>query len=226
MEVAVGLVLHFSADDYRMVLQVARHLQVERDVGERCLESDARWHVDVEHKLLQALLNTFVIKIIVTDEWCQIGVETRECLCAGGFALHCVEEVDNLSQSRAQVLCRAALNLARNTREASHKKVFQIPTNAVNAQESQIVNMDVSRLVSLFNLFRINTFQPVLRTDDGCNMLIQTLQRVRRVGALFYPPVIQVDILVDNIHIRQQLLGVAHTLVLLAIDDVSLCSVE
>src|SRR3989338_994027 len=68
LELAVSFFLFFAAYKNFLVFKVRRGRQVERDVGERRLESDARRHVHVEDKLLQRLLYFFVGELVVADK--------------------------------------------------------------------------------------------------------------------------------------------------------------
>ena len=75
LEVSVGLVHVFPADDNGLLSQRPGHLDVKGQVGKGALEAHTGRHVDVEHELLQALFDLVEGHVIVMDEGGAVGVE-------------------------------------------------------------------------------------------------------------------------------------------------------
>ena len=82
------------------------------------MKTHASWHVHVEEKLLQTLLHFFLAQMVIADERCQISVKVAERLRASRFALKRIEEVNYLTQRRAEVLGGLTFNLAWNAAES------------------------------------------------------------------------------------------------------------
>ena len=80
-------------------------------------------------------------EVVVADEGREERVEVREGLGAGGLALEGVEEVDDLAEGRAEVLCGGAFGLAGGAGEADGEEVLEVPADAVDAEEAEVVNV-------------------------------------------------------------------------------------
>ena len=136
-------------------------LQVERDVGKGSLESDPCWYVHIENKLLKRLTDLFVRKIVVANERGEVGVEIGKGLRAGRFALERVEEVDDLSQRRAKMFGRPALRFTVNAAKTGTQKVAKIPTNTINRELAQVVQMKVSIDMGFSHFLSVDSIEPI-----------------------------------------------------------------
>lgn len=76
--------------------------------------------------------------------------------------------------------------------------------------------------VSLGDAVRVEAVQPVLCRYHRRDVLVQPLQRVTRIGALLNAPVVQREIVVYHIEVREELFRGAQLLVLFAVKQVGL----
>ncbi len=178
----------------------------------------------LKKELLQALAYLFVVEGVVADKRGEQCVKIREGLGAGCLALHGVEEVDDLAECRTEVTGRLAGCISGYAGEAATKEIFKIPAYAVDAEKAEIVDVHRSGCMRLVDLRWIDAVQPVLRADNGGDVLVQPLQRPAGVGTLFHPPVFKIEVLVDKVDIAEYLLCVTESAVLMAVDDVALAA--
>ena len=189
LKFAVAFLLHFASANHRRAEQGLRHDNIERNVGERRLETYASRNVKVEYELLQGLLDLVISQAVVADKRREQGIEGRECLRPRRLALQGVEKVDYLSQGAAEVPRRRARHFARDTAEAAHKKVHEVPPDAVYGQRLQVVHVEVSSLMRPAHLFGINGLQPVALADVGSDVIVESLQREGHIAVFLDLPV-------------------------------------
>ena len=208
------------------VLQEIRYHEVHGDIRERSLETHPRRHVQIEEELLQTLLHLRIVEVVVTYIRRKESIEVRESLRSGSFALHGIEEIHDLSEGGTQMAGGCALRLTFHPLEAYQKQVAQVPAHAVNTQKAEVVNVQRTGTMGLGYLFRIEFAEPVLRSDARRYVLVEPLERIGGVGALLHPPVVQSEIIVDDVEVREQLLALSDFLVLLAVEHIGLEQVE
>ena len=68
---------------------------------------------------------------------------------------------ESLSQDASQVARRLALDLTGDTFEPLEEQIIQIPTNAINGKEAQIMDVKFTCEVGPANLRRIYLVEPV-----------------------------------------------------------------
>ena len=117
LKLAIRLFLWLAADDHRLVFEVRGWREVERDIREWRLETDARRDVHIKDELLHVLPHLFVGKMVVTDEWRNRGIEVRERNGARGFALEGIDEIYDLPERGLKMLRRCGLDFVRNAAE-------------------------------------------------------------------------------------------------------------
>ncbi len=146
------------------------------------------------------LLHLFVGEFVFPNKRREERVEVGECLCAGNFALECVDKVHHLSQDGSQVLGGLARDFAGDAGEALSQEVFEIPPTAVGGNELEIVNVQIARLVSVAHFFGVDRVHPVLRADGTGDIVIESLKGIRHIGIFLDEPVEVADIFVDEVH--------------------------
>ncbi len=221
LELTVGLVHQLAADDRGLVRQRGGRVKIHRQVGERGLESHAGRDVHVEDEFLKGLLYLFIREVVVMDEGGQKGVETGERLRAGRLTLKGIEEVDDLAERGPEVFRGIALRLAGNALKAVHQQVLEVPAHAVDAQQTQVMQMDRARIVGGTDLIRVDLVEPVGLADLAGDEVVEPLEGVRHVRILVHAPVGPRQIAVDQVH-AGFLDHVADTRVLVTVDDVGL----
>jgi len=127
-----------------MVLERAGYVKIHGDVGERRLEAYPGRDVDVENEFLDRLFDFAVAEFVIADEGCQQRVEIGQRLGAGRFPLEGVEKIDDLTQRRTQVIGRGAFHLALDPLEPVAQQIGKVPANAVDRQQTEVVNVDVA----------------------------------------------------------------------------------
>ena len=190
LEFAVGLVLDFAADDNGLVRKSAGNPDVESEVGEGALEPDSRRHVDVEHELLQALTDLVVGHIVIVDERCAVSVDGTPGLCARSLALRGERGVDQLTEEGTEVFCGTGLDLAHNAAETVGKQLTDIPARAVRPEESEVVQMNVTRFVGFSDLFGVNFVQPVFLGEVLADIVVESVDALLHIGVLLDAPVL------------------------------------
>ena len=123
LKILVGFFLRFSADNHVLICVILGNRQIQRDIGKRCLETDACRHVNIENKFLKRLLDFLDTQAVVTDKGCKQSIEIGESLSAGRFALKRVKEIDHLPQSAPQMLGGLAFHLAGYAAEPLHQHI-------------------------------------------------------------------------------------------------------
>ena len=219
LELAVRLLEPLAADDHRLAPQRLRHVEVERDVGERRLEADARRHVEVEDELLQRLPHLLVAEAVAADERREVGVHAGEGLRPRGLALQRVEEVRDLPEGGAEVARRPALRLAGRPLEPLRQQVAEVPADAVDGEQVEVVDVQVAVEVRAADLRRIEPLEPVGRADVAGDVVVQPLQAEPHVRVFGDLPVAAVEVAVHERDARRVGDG-AQRAVLLAVDDV------
>ena len=121
LEIPVHLFFDFTPVHDMFVFQEIGYDEIHRDIGKRCLESYTGGYVQVEQEFLQALFHLFVVQLVKAYVGGEERVEVRKSLCPSGLALHGIEEIHDLSESRAKVLCRAALRFPLHSPESDGK---------------------------------------------------------------------------------------------------------
>ncbi|OPZ53141.1 MAG: hypothetical protein BWY90_00785 [Deltaproteobacteria bacterium ADurb.BinA014] len=165
-----------TADNHTLVGVVFRNGYIQSHVGKRRLKADSGRYVDIKNKFLQRLFNFWKSQTIIADERRQKSIEIGKCLRAGCFSLQRVKEINHLSKSAAQMLCRFAFHLAGNTTKALQKQVVKIPPHTINGKQTQIMNMKITVIVCFLYFRRINLIQPVNLAHFRRNIIVQPLQ--------------------------------------------------
>ncbi len=60
------------------------------------------------------------------------------------------------------MLGRGTFHFSLHTFEALHEQVFEIPANAIDGKQTQVMNMEISAPVSISNPGWVDAVQPVL----------------------------------------------------------------
>ena len=176
LEFLVGFLPDLAPDDHVLVGIIFRHGDIERDIGERRLEPDPGRDIDIENEFLEGLLDLLEAQTVVLDKGGEQGVEIGEGLRTGGFSLQGVKEIDDLAQGAAEVLGRQALDLAGGAAEAFPQEVLEIPADAIDRQETQVMDMEIPFGVRLLDLGGIDFIEPVNLAHLGRDIIVQALQ--------------------------------------------------
>ena len=118
LKIAVASILRFAADDHGLIFVAIRRIKIHGDIGKGSLEAYARGDIDIEDKLLQGLLDLVVTQLVIMNEGGQQRVKAGKSLRACRFALQGIEEIDDLSQSTAEMFGGRALHLAFRAAES------------------------------------------------------------------------------------------------------------
>ena len=204
LAVTVGEIQLFAAYDRGQVGQILGYGPVQGDIGEGRLGAPAAGGIDAVNKGLYALFDFLLGQIVDLDKRRQIGVEGRECLRAGPFVLHDAQEVDHLVAEGGQMLGRRGCDLARYAAEAFLDQLLQAPARAVAGQHGQIMKMDGGAAVSPGDLLVIDLAQPVVGRDGAGIGQDQSAHRIGDGGVLLDPPVIDLQIIIDQFLIVEQ----------------------
>jgi len=110
-------------------------------------------------------------------------------------------------------------NLVFNASETLAQQIHQIPTNTVNTQQIEVVNMQITLFMRPTDFRRIDLIQPVGLGNFRRNVIIQTLQTIAHVGIFFDFPVQVINVFINQIDVR---IGRNFTqfFMLVAVDDV------
>ena len=108
------------------------------------LEADPGGNIDVEDELLDRLFDLGVIQTVIVDKRGQEGVEIGDSLGAGGLSLQGVEEIDDLAQGRPKMPGRRTLHLPLDALESLFEQVFQVPSHAVDRQQTQVMDVKIA----------------------------------------------------------------------------------
>ena len=198
LQVAVGEVNRLVADERDLVAQLRRADPVEGQVRERSLRAPARGHVEVEHELLDRLLDLVVREAVDPDEGREVRVEAGERLRARPFVLQRAQEVDHLAQRRGEVLRRGGGHRAGDAAEALLEQCPQRPAGAVSGEHVQVVDVDGAFAVRGAGLGREHVVQPVVRHDFAGGVQHHAAQAEVLVRVGVDPPVGVVEVLVDR----------------------------
>src|SRR5699024_4270201 len=104
--------------------------------------------------------------------------------------------------------------------EAHEQQVAQVPPYTIDAQEAEVVDVQRTAAVGFRYFLRIDFAEPVLRRDAGRYVLVEPLERIGGIGALLHAPVVQSEVIVDDVEVREKLLALPDFLVLLAVEHV------
>lgn len=119
-----------------------------------------------------------------------------------------------------------ALRLALHAAEADQQQVAQIPPHAIDTQEAQIVDVQGAGAVGIGNLLRVEFAEPVLRGNARGDVLVEPLERIGGVGTLLHAPVLQPEVVVDDVEVGEELLRLPDLLVFLAVEHVGFQQLE
>ncbi|MPN08715.1 hypothetical protein SDC9_156000 [bioreactor metagenome] len=133
----------------------------------------------------------------------QIRVKGGERLRPGPLVLHDAEEVHHLVAKGGQVACGGGGNLAGNAPKPLLNELFQAPPGAVAGEHGQIVNVEIAAFVGLSHLRVVNLAEPVVGGDSPGVGQNQPAHGVGDGGILLHPPVVDVQVVVDQILIVQ-----------------------
>ena len=199
LEFTVGFFLGLAADDDGLVGVVGGGVKIEGEVGEGGLEADAGGDVDVEDEFLDGLFDLGVGELVVVNVGGEEGVERGEGLGTGCFALEGIEEVGDLAEGGAEVLGWFAFGFAGDAAEALDEEVVEIPTDTVDGDGVEIVNVKVAIFVCLADFGRIDFVEPVYFADFGGDVVVEALKGEGHVGVFVDFPIEFVDIGVDEV---------------------------
>ena len=114
-----------------------------------------------------------------------------------------------------------AFGLAGGAGEADGEEVLEIPADAVDAEEAEVVDVHGAAHVRLADFGRINLVEPVDLADLARDVVVQALERVAHVAVFLDAPVHLLEVAVDEVE-ACAVDHVADAGVLLAVDDVRL----
>jgi hypothetical protein len=105
--------------------------------------------------------------------------------------------------------------------EALTEQVLEVPADAVDREQAQIVDVHVAVLVGVADLGGIDLVQPVLGGHIGGDVVVEPLQGVAHIAVFFYFPVQALNVVIHQVDIG---LGgdVADLGVLFAVEDIGL----
>ncbi len=212
-----------AANDAVLLGQIRRDDPVQRDVGKGCLRAPTGGGIDAEDERLDALLDGIIAEVIGLDEGSQIGIEGGEGLCARPLVLHDTQEVDHLVTESRQVLGGSRGDLTGHTAQTLLDQLLERPSGAVAGQHGEVMQVDVGVAVCLGDLLVVDLAQPVVGGDGTGVGQDQAADRVGDGGVLLDPPVVDLEVVIhDLLVVEERVAHVAHTLPLLAVEDVGL----
>jgi len=115
---------------------------------------------------------------------------------------------------------RSGLYLSPNPSESLHEQILKVPAHTVRSQGPQIVDVKLPVDVSVPDLLRIDTVEPVVADDLLGDVHIQTLEGIGHVAVLPNPPVHLVQIVIDDGDISKELCDLADVFMLFPVQDV------
>ncbi len=121
LEPGICLLLLNSTYDHGIVFENGWHIKIHGDVCKRGLKTNTGRNIYIKNKFLHSLLNLFICQVIMAYKWSKKCVKIGNGLGTCCFALQRIEKIDNLSQSRSEMLWWRAFNFALNTLKAAFK---------------------------------------------------------------------------------------------------------
>ena len=100
------------------------------------------------------------------------------------------------------MLGRFAFRFADHSGKSAQQQVLQIPTYAIGAQQTQIMQVKIAFGVHAFYFFGVNFVQPVNFADFRGYIIVQPLQRVTHIAVFIYLPVYLLQVLVHQVHVK------------------------
>ena len=114
-----------------------------------------------------------------------------------------------------------AFGLAGGAGEADGEEVLEVPADAVDAEEAEVVDVHGAAHVRFADLGGVNLVEPVDLADLARDMVVEALERVAHVAVFLDAPVHLREVAVDEVE-AGAVDHVADLRVLLAVDDVGL----
>ena len=198
VEVAVGEVDGFAADEGDLRGKVGGALEVEGEVGEGGLGAPAAGDVEVEDEFLHLLLDVLVAEVVEADEGGHVGVEGAEGLRTGPFVLEGSEEVDDLTAGGGEVLGWEGGDGAGDAVEAFFEELAEGPAGAVAGEHVEVVDVDGAVAVGFAGGGAVDVAEPVVGDDLTGGVEHHAAQGVVLVGVGVDAPVAAVEVFVDG----------------------------
>ncbi len=122
--------------------------------------------------------------------------------------------------------CRSGCDLTDYSAETFLNKLLEGPSSAVTCQHGEVMDMDLCLSVSFCDLIIVDLREPVVRGDRTGVGKDKTADTVSNSGVLFYTPVIDLQIVINDVLIVEHRVSyVTDLLTVLSVKDVSLCNV-
>lgn len=198
VEVAVGEVDGFAADEGDLLGEVFGALEVEGEVGEGGLGAPAAGDVEVEDEFLHLLLDLVEGEVVEADEGGHVGVEGAEGLRTGPFILEGSQEVDDLPAGGGEVLGWEGGDGAGDAVEAFFEELTEGPASAVAGEHVEVVDVDGAVAVGGAGFGAEDVAEPVVGDDLTGGIEHHSAQGVVLVGVGVDAPVAAVEVFVDG----------------------------
>ena len=196
---------------------------VQGDVGEGRLGAPAGGGVDTIDKGFNALFHLVIAQIICLDKGRQVSIEGGECLGPGPLVLHNAQEVHHLVAEGSQVLGGGRGNLSRDAAQSFLNQLAQRPSGAVACEHGHIMNMNVTVFMGAGNLIVVNLAEPVVGGDGTGVGQNQAAYGVSNRRIFLHPPVLDLQIAVNQrLVVQEGGLHVPQLFPLAAVENVGL----